>query len=39
MAPKKRTRTKTSRDVEWVKSTLTKEDINGMVIEGIIPDR
>ena len=39
MAPKKHTCIKTSRDVEWVKSTLTEEDINGMVVDGIILDR
>jgi len=36
---KKHSCTEISCDVEWVKSTLTEEDLNAMVIEGIIPDR
>ena len=27
------------RDLEWISLTITKEDLNGMVMEGIIPDR
>lgn len=36
---KKHNHTEISRDVEWVKLTLTEDDLNAMVIEGIIPDR